>query len=110
MTIAKTFIDTSITNQTFEKKAFISLSGIIFLLVVFYAYGIISTISLVLERRTLETETKNIYATLSTKEAQYLSQMDSLTLDKATELGFTQTRNIGYATLASTQTLTLNTR
>ncbi len=110
MTIAKAFRDTSITNQTFEKKAFIALSSAIILLVVFYAYGIISTISLVLERRGIETETKNIYATLSIKEAQYLSQMDALTLDKAAELGFTQTKHIGYATLASAQTLTLNTR
>lgn len=110
MTIARTFRDTSITNQTFEKKAFIMLSAIIVLLVVSYAYGIISTISFVLERRSIETETKNIYATLSSKEAQYLSQMDSLTIEKATEMGFVQTKNIGYATVASSRTLTLNTR
>lgn len=110
MTTVKAFIDTRITNQTFEKKAFTVLSGATLMLVAFYAYGIISTISLVIERRSIETETKNIYATLSIKESEYLNQMDSLTIDKATELGFTETKHIGYATLASTQALTLNTR
>lgn len=91
----------TISNQTFEHKLTSFLLGGVAVLALLYAYGVISTVTLVLERRSIEKESKEVSAQLSIQESTYLRAVGDLTLDKATTLGFKEIKNPQYAALNS---------
>ena len=80
--------ENSFTTQTFERRMCRILAVTFGVLCLLYAYGIISTVSLVLERRGAENQAKELLAELSVTEAQYLSRVGEITPDHALSLGF----------------------
>jgi len=84
------------TNQI-EKKLFWFFSVALFSSFFFYAYFVNQTILNIVERENFEEEIAVLNSEISELEANYLDLKNKITLDYAHSLGFSDAKNIKFA-------------
>ncbi len=73
-----------------EKSIFWMLIVCLVFFAAFYAYCVHSTVRNVVTRQNLEAESARISLSIGTKEFQYISLRNNISLEKAHTLGFTE--------------------
>jgi len=96
---------------SYDKRArvFLILTGIFLLSICTYIYAINVTARHIAERQELEREIVSLGADLSSLEFAYIELKNSITLEKASELGFKEVRGPLFVSRAQSVSLTLNT-
>ncbi|MFZ2693818.1 MAG: hypothetical protein WAX85_00770 [Minisyncoccia bacterium] len=74
-----------------EKTIFWTLLGVLFLSLGFYMYCINTTVHNVVMRQNLESEASKLTLDISSKEFQYISLRNTVTLPSAYSMGFKDT-------------------
>lgn len=74
-----------------EKVLFWTLSGFLLLSAVLYMYCVQSTVRNVVSGQTLEAEASHLALSMGAEEFKYISMRNSINLDAAKQLGFTET-------------------
>ena len=94
----------------FEKRIVISLLTLIALLVGMYIFFVSSSIVNALVREEIEQKITATYSHMSDLESKYLAQQNTITLQLAYELGFSDIKNKTFVTRTSLvgKELTLN--
>ncbi len=95
------------------KPMVIALIGLCVLSAIFYVYAINQTVRNVVRLQSAQSDLSHLTATLSDKEFQYINQKNSITIEKATAMGFAQaepTKFIARKTAVALAHITDNTR
>ncbi len=79
-----------------NKLLFFGLAGLCVLSAILYVYGINRTVHNVAERQTIEQELSTRVVRVSDLEFEYMDLKNSVTLDRAIELGFRQTDKVTF--------------
>ncbi len=73
-----------------QKRFFVGVLTCIAVFAVLYGTLVKQTVAHVVSRRTVETETADLSAHVSLLEAQYMTALQSVTLDRAYAMGFSE--------------------
>lgn len=76
--------------NSFEKKALCVLALLLVVSVVSYGTLVRKTVANVVERKTVESETADLAAHISSLELQYMEALQDITLEQALELGYVE--------------------
>lgn len=107
MTIAT--IRQSLHDSTVEelRRVIAACIGLVVALLLLYGYFVATTIFNMVQYRAASAETSRITAELGDLEAQYLALGNTLTLDRAHELGFVDAPHPAFVALGAPHRLTL---
>ncbi len=78
--------------NSFEKKALCVLSLLLVASVVSYGLLVRKAVANVVERKVVDAETADLAAHISALELKYMDALQDITLDRALELGFVETK------------------
>lgn len=79
-----------------EKTIFWTLVGVLFFSLIFYMYFINTTIHNVVARQNLENEASSLTLAIGSKEFEYISKRNAITLAVAYSMGFRDTSVKSY--------------
>lgn len=78
------------------KRAVLLLVGVIALLAGLYAYAIGSTIHFVIARSSYQKQSETLQSSIAKLQVSYLSNSETVTLDRGTTLGLHETKHISF--------------
>lgn len=82
-----------IKSEEVRQRLFWTLTFLISCLLLFYGYFTVSAITSVAERRRMETEVLDMRSAVVTLELSYIAKENGITLEKARELGFVESKH-----------------
>jgi hypothetical protein len=91
------FQSTIATSQVFERRTVHILFILIGLSFSLYLFGMLSTVSSALHRRTIEASIRDLVSQTASLEGQYLALTQNLTLESEPSLGLSIPRTVAYA-------------
>lgn len=89
--------NTIATSQVFERRTVHILGMIIIAAFGLYLYGMLSTVTFALSRRTTEAAIRETVSETATLEGTYLALSEGLTVEVGAELGLTTPKIVAYA-------------
>lgn len=84
----------AIKSEEIRQRVFWALVSVISILLLFYGYFTVSAIIDVADRRRMETEVLDMRSDVVTLELQYIAKENGITLEKAHELGFVESKHL----------------
>lgn len=79
-----------------EKTIFWTLIGSLFIAMAFYVYFINTTIHNTVARQNLEAESSSLALSIGSKEFEYISKRNNITLALAHSMGYKEAKDITY--------------
>ena len=101
----QTNIKVNILRSFRELRLFYMLAGLVFISFVFYVFFIGQTVFRLVESKGLESEKRTLAAEISELELQTLSLNDTISIDKAYELGFVDAPDTQFVTQKAVVTI-----
>lgn len=101
----ESFVKVNIIKKSNELTNFYILSGLVLLSFVMYVFFIGQTVFKLVERKNLEAEKRVLATEISKLELETLSLNDTISIDKAYELGFVDAIDTQFASKKEVVTL-----
>jgi cell division protein FtsL len=92
---------TSSEDMFVYKRLVLLLGALILLMVGLYAYAIGSTIHLVIARSSAQKQSETLQSSIAKLQVSYLSNSESVTLDRGTALGLHETKHVSFVKKAT---------
>jgi hypothetical protein len=84
----------AIKSEEIRQRLFWALVLVISVMLLFYGYFTVSAIINVADRRRMETEVLDMRSDVVTLELSYIAKENGITLEKAHELGFVESKHL----------------